>query len=136
LDRTPKPDESRGQDPFGRVSAIVERLERRPPDADGSSPTVADLRDGIDLLDQAILELLNKRVVYATIIGKLKKSVGAPVYVPKREADVLENVRSSNRGPLHDDAVRRLFERIIDETRSLERKNYQDVETPSEGSGR
>lgn len=114
----------------------MDRIQRRPPDAKGSSPTVADLRDAIDLLDQAILELLNQRVVYATIIGKLKKSVGAPVYVPQREADVLENVRSSNRGPLHDEAVKRLFERIIDETRSLERKNYQDVETPSGDSGR
>jgi chorismate mutase len=43
------------------------------------------------------------------------------VYQPDREAEVLEHVQSINPGPLDDGAVKRLFERIIDEARRLER---------------
>lgn len=121
-------------DPIARAIRVLADLAGTPPDADGSDPALDELRDGIDMLDQAILELLNKRVDYATIIGRIKKAAGEPVYVPRREADVLENVRLSNRGPLGPDAVKRLFERIIDETRSLERKKYQDVERSGEGT--
>ena len=63
------------------------------------------------------------------MIGSIKKSVGLPVYVPSRETAVIENVMTANRGPLPDTAVRRLFERIIDETRSLERHLYQEEES-------
>lgn len=121
-------------DPIARAIRVLADLAGTPPDADGSDPTLDELRDGIDMLDQAILELLNKRVDYATIIGRIKKATGEPVYVPRREADVLDNVRLSNRGPLEPDAVKRLFERIIDETRSLERKKYQDVGRSGKGA--
>ena len=59
------------------------------------------------------------------MIGAIKKRIGLPVYVPSREAEVIRNVVSANAGPLPDAAVRRLFERVIDETRSLERHQYQ-----------
>ena len=83
-------------------------------------------RDRIDLLDRLILTLLNERAVCANRIGRLKKLRDMPVYVPSREEDVLRNVRDSNKGPLPDAAVRHLFERIIDEIRSLERRFVQD----------
>ncbi len=83
-------------------------------------------RDRIDILDRLILTLLNERAVCANRIGRLKKLQGTPVYVPSREEDVLRNVRNANQGPLPDAAVRHLFERIIDEIRSLERRFVQD----------
>jgi len=43
------------------------------------------------------------------------------IYQPSREAEVLEHVQRVNPGPLDDDAVKRLFERVIDEARRLER---------------
>jgi chorismate mutase len=92
-------------------------------------PVQSDLlpwRHRIDEIDQMTLELLNERARCANVIGRLKKKVGLPVYVPQREEKVLEQVRKANEGPLPDTAVRNLFERIIDETRSLERKKYQD----------
>lgn len=92
-------------------------------------PTLADmepLRQRIDALDRAILLMLNERAVYANVIGQVKKKLGLPVYVPSREEEVLRNVTEFNRGPLSDTAVRRLFERVIDETRSLERHLYQE----------
>ena len=43
------------------------------------------------------------------------------IYQPAREGAVLRHVRSVNPGPLDGDAIARLFERIIDEARRLER---------------
>lgn len=83
----------------------------------------------IDALDRAIIRLLNERVVCANIIGHIKKGSGAPVYDPAREKLVLDNVQGHNEGPLSDEAVRRLFERIIDETRAVERQQYQKKES-------
>ena len=46
-----------------------------------------------------------------------------PVYQPDREKEVIEHVRSiAVEGPLGPDAIVRLFERIIDEARRLERR--------------
>lgn len=90
-------------------------------------PSAADLRpwrDRIDALDREILRLLNERLSCAHEIGRIKQTVGLPVYVPSREEDVLNNVTASNTGPMGNASVRRLFERIIDETRSSERHHF------------
>jgi chorismate mutase len=83
--------------------------------------TIDDWRRRIDAIDQKLVELLNERAQCAIEIGHLKRSEGLPVYQPDRERQILANVESANRGPLEDTAVRRLFERVIDEARSLER---------------
>jgi chorismate mutase len=80
-----------------------------------------DLRKRIDGLDEALVRLLNARAACALEIGRVKKELGLPIYQPTREADVLGHVQDINPGPLDDGAVRRLFERIIDEARRLER---------------
>ena len=83
--------------------------------------TLDDLRKKIDALDEAIVRLLNARAACALEIGKCKKQIGLAIYQPSRESEVLGHVQSINPGPLADGAVRRLFERIIDEARRLER---------------
>ncbi len=103
-------------------------LERVPEDRDDLSAW----RARIDAVDQIILTLLNRRSDCANEIGRIKKALDMPVYVPRREEEVLRNVMKHNPGPLPDTAVRRLFERIIDETRSLERHRYQDKENNNE----
>ena len=79
------------------------------------------LRAQIDDLDEQLVKLLNQRAACAVEIGHLKKMLGLEVYQPERELAVHEHVRSANQGPLAQDAVTRLFERIIDEARRLER---------------
>ena len=96
------------------------------PPAEPSEDDMGPWRERIDALDRAMLEIMNERVRCANIIGAIKKKLGLPVYVPSREEDVLRNVVAGNTGPLSDAAVRRLFERVIDETRSLERHKYQE----------
>jgi chorismate mutase len=83
---------------------------------------IAALRTRIDELDEALVRLLNERANCALAVGHEKDKRGLPVYQPNREAEVLANVRAANRGPLDDAAITRLFERIIDEARRLERQ--------------
>jgi chorismate mutase len=80
-----------------------------------------DLRKRIDLLDESLVRLLNARAACALEIGRLKREMGIPIYQPAREAEVLKNVQALNNGPLDQPAIKRLFERIIDEARHLER---------------
>lgn len=81
-----------------------------------------DLRGDIDRLDEVIVRLLNERARCVCEIGRIKKELGIEVYQPDREKLVLEHVRSvACEGPLGPEAIARLFERIIDEARRLER---------------
>jgi chorismate mutase len=82
---------------------------------------IDELRRRIDEIDERLVELLNARARCALAIGQEKRIAGMEVYQPGREAEVLEHVQAINPGPLDDGAVKRLFERIIDEARRLER---------------
>jgi len=85
--------------------------------------TLDELRRDIDRVDEVLVRLLNERARRVCEIGRLKKSLGLEVYQPDREKDVLTHVRTvACEGPLGPDAIGRLFERIIDEARRLERR--------------
>ena len=73
--------------------------------------------------DEVLVRLLNERARVACEIGRIKKEQGIELYQPDREKQVLAHVRSvASEGPLGADAIARLFERIIDEARGLERR--------------
>mgnify|MGYP000894984077 CR=1 FL=1 len=55
------------------------------------------------------------------VIGDVKQKSAMRVYEPRREDLVYANVVGSNGGPLRPDALRRIYERIIDEMRTLQR---------------
>src|SRR5262249_7927364 len=98
-------------------------------------PTLDDLRDDIDRVDEVLVRLLNERARVACEIGKLKKELGIEVYQPDREKEVLAHVRGvAAEGPLGPDAIARLFERIIDEASRLERRVVHDGADPLESS--
>jgi chorismate mutase len=78
-------------------------------------------RRRIDEIDRQLVKLLNERSQCALEIGHIKKALNQAAWQPEREAEILRNVVRANPGPLDDAAIRRLFERIIDEARSLER---------------
>jgi len=65
--------------------------------------------------------LLNERSRCVVEIGRIKQTSGEALYQPDREKQVLDGVANANPGPLPDAAIRRLFERILDEARSVER---------------
>ena len=94
-----------------------------PADADAAAvdQRITGIRERMDELDSELVALLNERASCAKEIGRLKETVGLEVYQPAREIEVLKHVRAQNDGPLEADAITRLFERIIDEARRLER---------------
>jgi chorismate mutase len=83
------------------------------------------LREAIDRVDEVLVKLLNQRAKYAVEIGEIKGVLSLPIYSPEREKEVLQHVESQSAGPLEGTAVRRLFERIIDESRRVEREAAQ-----------
>lgn len=83
--------------------------------------TIDDLRRRIDDIDEQLVQLLSARATCALAIGRDKKVAGLEIYQPSREAEVLAHVQRVNPGPLDNEAVKRLFERVIDEARRLER---------------
>ena len=93
--------------------------------------SIDEWRIKIDDVDKKLVDMLNKRARYADEIGKIKERLGLEAYSPEREHEVLENVLGSNEGPLSDAALRRLFERIIDESRRLEREAMIERKKPS-----
>ncbi|MGZ7079634.1 MAG: chorismate mutase [Thermoanaerobaculia bacterium] len=80
------------------------------------------LRDAIDRVDEVIVRLLNQRARYAIQVGEIKGVLELPIYAPEREKEVLWRAERSSEGPLEGTAMRRLFERIIDESRRVERE--------------
>jgi chorismate mutase-like protein len=89
--------------------------------------TLDDLRNDIDRVDEVLVRMLNERARIACEIGHLKKQLGVEVYQPEREKQVLAHVRDvAAEGPLGADAIARLFERIIDEARGLERRTVME----------
>jgi chorismate mutase len=80
------------------------------------------LRDAIDRVDEVLVRLLNQRAKYAIEIGSIKGVMKLPIYSPEREKQVLQNVEQWSEGPLDPASIRRLFERIIDESRRVERE--------------
>jgi chorismate mutase len=96
--------------------------------------TLDELRDDIDRVDEVIVRLLNERARVAVEIGRIKKEQGIAIYQPEREKQVLAHVRGiAVEGPLGPDAIARLFERIIDEARRLERRIAHGEESESGG---
>jgi chorismate mutase len=93
----------------------------KPAAAAGAEAEIEGWRQRIDSIDQQLMRLLNSRSACAVEVGKLKRALGLAIYSPEREAWILERVMRENPGPLDPTAVRRVFERIIDESRRLER---------------
>ena len=85
-----------------------------------------ELRRNIDRIDLQLLALLNERARVAEKIGAVQQHFEMPVYEPKREEMVFRNVQDHNHGPLTQDAVRRVFERVIDEMRTLQKRRMEN----------
>jgi len=83
---------------------------------------LADCRQKIDAVDVKIVALLNERTEIVHEIGRIKRQYSLPIYEPKREDQVFANVTGNNPGPLTAEALKRIFERIIDEMRTIQQE--------------
>lgn len=95
---------------------------------------IEDWRRRIDELDRKLVELLNQRAQCAVEIGRLKRNTNLPIYEPDREKTILENVCRANRGPLSDDDLKRVYERMIDVMRTIQRLDMQPAKAAGEGT--
>jgi chorismate mutase len=83
---------------------------------------IADWRKKIDELDGRLVELLSQRAHAAIEIGRLKRHTNLPIYEPDRERIVFENVSKLNAGPLPERDLVRIFERIMDVMRNIQKE--------------
>lgn len=84
------------------------------------TPSLADLRVQIDALDQELLALLNRRARVAQAVGEVKKREGSPFLRPDRVAKVIEQIQTSNQGPLKNDHVAAVWREIMSACLALE----------------
>jgi len=92
---------------------------------DEARARLEEFRVQIDDVDRRIVDLLNERTRVVEDIGRVKREAKLPIYEPKREDQVFANITGVNRGPITHDAVRRIFERIIDEMRTIQRMRME-----------
>ena len=92
---------------------------------DADKKKLEEFRVQIDDLDRRILTLLNERTRIVQQIGRVKQKARLPIYEPRREDQVFENVTQNNSGPLTPEAVKHIFERIIDEMRGIQRAQME-----------
>jgi|RhiMetdeSRZDD1v2_1073273.scaffolds.fasta_scaffold1333121_2 chorismate mutase len=92
-------------------------------------PEISDWRTRIDELDLELVRMLNERARCAIEIGKIKRKRRMPIYDPRREEEIIRMVVEYNQGPLDGEGIRRLFERIIDESRRIERVTADTTRT-------
>jgi chorismate mutase len=96
---------------------------------------IADWRKKIDELDRRLVELLSERARAAHEIGRLKRDSSLPIYEPDRERVVFENVQAMNRGPLPGRDLIRIYERIMDVMRNIQKEEAATkAETPEAGT--
>lgn len=93
-----------------------------------------ECRVRIDAIDVRLIELLNERTKIVERIGAIKRSLTLPIYEPRREDQVLANVLEHSAGPLPADAIRRVFERIMDEMRNLQKTKMLEEKNPRQDS--
>jgi len=92
---------------------------------DAAIAKLAECRRAIDDIDARIVALLNERTRAVEVIGQIKQEFSMPVYEPRREDEVYRNIAANNHGPLPPDAVKRIFERVVDEMRTLQKMRIQ-----------
>lgn len=94
---------------------------------DEAAAALARCRKRIDEIDRRLVELLNERTSIAEEIGRVKRDAKLAIYEPKRENQVFDNITSHNDGPLTADGVKRIFERIIDEMRRVQKDRMAET---------
>jgi chorismate mutase-like protein len=97
--------------------------------------TLDELRAEIDVLDLKLVELISERARAVVKIGQLKAVVAAPVYEPDRERRIFANLRAANQGPLPDNELLHIYERIIDVMRALQKNELASEKNARAAAG-
>jgi len=82
-----------------------------------------ELRESIDAVDDQLINLFNQRMRYVQQVGEVKNTIGAPIYRPEREQEILTRLKQRNReagGVLSDRAIEALFLELFAVARNFE----------------
>lgn len=117
-------DERRGMGSGSRGGTGARRPVPTEAQRDEAAAELARVRDRIDELDKAIVELLNQRAVLGRSAGRAKHIAGRrAVRDPEREREVLLRVAMANTGPMSQADLLSIYRRIVAATRGLEARD-------------
>ena len=83
---------------------------------------IEEKRNQIDAIDEAILDLLNRRAEIAKDISLVKLSARLPIVDRQREDEVLRRLAKANSGLIDDTTIARIYRIILDESRRIQVK--------------
>lgn len=78
------------------------------------------LRAQVNLIDELILGLLNRRAALSLEILQEKLRLGLPIYDAEREQQVLVHIQEHNQGPLDTEELKSIFRLIIETCRTIQ----------------
>ena len=78
-----------------------------------TDPVLAELRRQISEIDQSIVEAFNRRLEVVAQIKRHKDEHGIAFVDPDREAAMLAEQASENRGPLTEEGLRALYAELL-----------------------
>ena len=70
-------------------------------------------REQIDLIDQQLVALLNKRAGHSLVIRGLKPGANLGLYDARREEEIIAKVSTYNEGPLYNEHLREIYTCIL-----------------------
>ena len=76
------------------------------------SMSLKKIRKNIDLIDHRILTLLNDRAKLSLEVKKFKPGASHEIYVPHREAEILNSLGRKNRGPFPAGSLKSVYREI------------------------
>ncbi|MBP7652348.1 prephenate dehydratase [Candidatus Dependentiae bacterium] len=82
---------------------------------------ISELRKNINVIDKKIISLLDQRLSYAEKIGKIKKKLNLPVFDPARENEILNSIKSLNKG-FPEVFLENIYSNVMAASRLIERK--------------
>jgi chorismate mutase / prephenate dehydratase len=78
-----------------------------------TDPVLAELRQQISEIDRSIVEAFNQRLEVVAQIKRHKDEHGIAFVDPDREAAMLAEQASENRGPLTEEGLRALYAELL-----------------------
>ncbi len=82
-------------------------------------------RKELDLIDQEMLALLNRRLRITLEIGKVKKEMRKKIHDTEREREILDGLKGKNKGPLKEGDIKKIFTTIMKVCRRSQIQTYR-----------
>ena len=79
-----------------------------------------EIREQIDGVDSEVLRLLNRRMELAIEAGRIKASMGLPLFHPEREQAVFQRLSKLNPGPLSEESLRYIYREVFAASRLIQ----------------